>query len=182
MTLLPHLFAPGRIGPLEIRNRIVSTGHDTCMALRGEVSDELIAYHQARARGGAGLIIIQACGVHETARYTSHVLMAIREDAIPGFARLAATVHGHGSHIFAQLFHPGREVMEGQDGSIPAAFAPSAVPTSRFHVMPATLSRNMIGEIVGGYGAAARRLETAGFDGVEIVASHGYLPAQFLNP
>ena len=182
MISLPYLFSPGRIGPLEMRNRIVSTGHDTCMALRGGVSDQLIAYHEARARGGAGLIVLQACGVHETARYTSHVLMAISDKAISSFAKLAKTVHGQGAHIFAQLFHPGREVMEGQDGSIPAAYAPSAVATSRFHVMPAPLSPAMIGEIVEGYGVAARRLETAGFDGVEIVASHGYLPAQFLNP
>jgi 2,4-dienoyl-CoA reductase-like NADH-dependent reductase (Old Yellow Enzyme family) len=108
--------------------------------------------------------------------------MATSDAAIAGFARLAKAVHRHGARVLAQLFHPGREVMEGHDGSIPAAFAPSAVPNSRFHVMPSPMSRAMIGEIVTGYGEAARRFEAAGFDGVEIVASHGYLPAQFLNP
>src|SRR5262249_61152294 len=72
--------------------------------------------------------------------------------------------------------------MDGSDGSIPAAYAPSAVPNERFHVMPVPLSKRMIREIVAGYGDAARRMQKAGLDGCEIVASHGYLPAQFLHP
>ena len=72
--------------------------------------------------------------------------------------------------------------MESQDGSAPVALAPSAVPTERFHVIPRALPVDLIQEIVAGYGAGARRLREAGLDGVEIVASHGYLPAQFLNP
>ncbi|SDA92463.1 FAD-dependent oxidoreductase [Mesorhizobium qingshengii] len=182
MTLFPHLFSPLRIGGMEVRNRILSTGHDTVMAHDGHVTDRLIAYQEARAKGGAGLIVVQVSGVHETARYTSHVLMATSDDAIPGYRALADAVHRHGARICGQLFHPGREIMETQDGTAPVAYAPSAVPNSRFHVMPVPLSLGMIGEIVSGYGDAAARLMQAGFDGCEIVASHGYLPAQFLNP
>ncbi len=182
MTLFPNLFSPLKVGGIEVRNRIVSTGHDTVMAHDGHVTDRLIAYQEARAKGGAGLIIIQVSGVHETARYTSHVLMATSDDAIPGYRALADAVHKHGARICGQLFHPGREIMETQDGTSPVAYAPSAVPNSRFHVMPVPLSLRMIGEIVSGYGDAAARLMKAGFDGCEIVASHGYLPAQFLNP
>ncbi len=72
--------------------------------------------------------------------------------------------------------------MESQDGSAPVALAPSAVPNERFHVMPRALTLEMIEEIVAGYGSAAGRLQEAGLDGVEVVASHGYLPSQFLNP
>jgi 2,4-dienoyl-CoA reductase-like NADH-dependent reductase (Old Yellow Enzyme family) len=167
---------------MEVRNRILSTGHDTVMAHDGHVTDRLIAYQEARAKGGAGLIVAQVSGVHETARYTSHVLMATSDDAIPGYRALADAVHRHGARICGQLFHPGREIMETQDGTAPVAYAPSAVPNSRFHVMPVPLSLGMIREIVSGYGDAAERLMRAGFDGCEIVASHGYLPAQFLNP
>lgn len=167
---------------MEVRNRIVSTGHDTVMAHDGHVTDRLIAYQEARARGGAGLIIVQVSGVHETARYTSHILMATSDDAIPGYARLAKAVHRHGARVCGQLFHPGREIMETQDGTSPVAYAPSAVPNSRFHVMPVPLSLKMLREIVSGYGDAAARLMAAGFDGCEIVASHGYLPVQFLDP
>ncbi|MEZ5773133.1 MAG: FAD-dependent oxidoreductase [Hyphomicrobiaceae bacterium] len=178
----PHLFSPLRIGGTSIRNRIMSTGHDTSLAHQGEVSDALIAYQETRAKGGCGLIVTQVAGVHHTARYSSHVLMVDDDHFIPGFRRLAAAVHRHGARIVGQLFHPGREIMEGQDGSIPAAYAPSAVPNERFHVLPVPLSLGMIGEIVAAYGEGARRLEEAGYDGCEVVASHGYLPAQFLNP
>ena len=73
-------------------------------------------------------------------------------------------------------------MMESQDGSLSVALAPSAVPTERFHVMPRAMPVALIEEIVAGFGASAARLQAAGLDGVEIVASHGYLPAQFLNP
>ncbi|MGH9302819.1 MAG: FAD-dependent oxidoreductase [Acidimicrobiales bacterium] len=179
---LPHLFSELQIGRVVLKNRIVSPGHDTVMAEGGMVSDQLVAYQEARAAGGTGLIVMQAAGVHDTARYTYHVLMACDDSCIPGYQKVAKAVKAHGCRLFGQLFHPGREVMESQDGSAPVALAPSAVPNERFHVMPRALTIGLIKEIVDGYGAAARRLEEAGLDGVEVVASHGYLPSQFLNP
>ena len=103
---LSHLFSPIRIRGLEIKNRILSTGHDTTLITGGVPNDALIAYHEARAKGGAGLIVVQAAGIHETAKYTSHVLMA-SEASVPGYRQLAETVHKHGCKIFGQLFHPG---------------------------------------------------------------------------
>jgi 2,4-dienoyl-CoA reductase-like NADH-dependent reductase (Old Yellow Enzyme family) len=178
----PHLFSELAVGNVVLKNRIVSPGHDTVMAEDGMVSDQLVAYQEARARGGVGLIVLQAAGVHDSARYTYHVLMAVDDSCIPGYARLAKAVKQHGCRIFGQLFHPGREVMESQDGSAPVALAPSAVPNERFHVMPRAMPVSLIEEIIASYGAAARRLREAGLDGVEVVASHGYLPSQFLNP
>lgn len=180
--MLSHLFSPIKIKNLTIKNRILSTGHDTILPTHFIPNDALVAYHQARAEGGVGLIVMQVAGVHETARYTSHLLMATSDDCIPGYRRVAEVVHAHGCALFGQLFHPGREIMETQDGSLPVAYAPSAVPNERFHVMPRPLPTSMIEEIISGYASSAKRLETAGLDGVEIVASHGYLPAQFLNP
>jgi 2,4-dienoyl-CoA reductase-like NADH-dependent reductase (Old Yellow Enzyme family) len=178
----PNLFTPVTIGKVEIRNRILSTGHDTTLPTDGTVNDALIAYHEARAKGGAGLIVVQVAGIHDSARYTTHILMATGDECIPGYARLAETVHGHGAKVFAQLFHPGREIIESQDGSIPVAYAPSVSPSDRFHCIPRALPVAVIHEIVEGFGGGARRIKAAGIDGVEIVASHGYLPAQFLNP
>ncbi|MEO7126629.1 MAG: FAD-dependent oxidoreductase [Nakamurella sp.] len=179
----PHLFSPLTVGPVTLQNRIVSSAHDTVMTDRGQVSDQLVAYHQARAAGGAALIIVQAAGVHETARYTSHVLMASNDACIAGYQRLADAVHPFGTKLFGQLFHPGREVMDlADDGSTQVAVAPSATPQERFHVIPRALTIAEVTEIVASYGSAAARLEQGGLDGVEIVASHGYLPAQFLNP
>jgi 2,4-dienoyl-CoA reductase-like NADH-dependent reductase (Old Yellow Enzyme family)/thioredoxin reductase len=179
---LTHLFSPLTIRGKTIKNRILSTGHDTTMPTDSLPNDRLVAYHKARAEGGVGLIIVQVAGVHESARYTTHVLMATTDECIPGYRKIADVCHANGTTVFGQLFHPGREVMEGQDGTMPVAYAPSAVPNERFHVMPRPMSKSMIGEIVEGYGSAAKRLAAGGLDGVEIVASHGYLPAQFLNP
>lgn len=179
----PNLFSPLQIGPTTLPNRIVSSAHDTVMTHDGQVTDQLVAYHAARAAGGAGLIVIQAAGVHESARYTSHVLMAADDSCIDGYRRIAEAVHPYGTRLFGQLFHPGREVMDRRaDGSAQAPVAPSPVAQERFHVMPRQLRIEEIAEIVLGYAEAATRLADAGLDGVEIVASHGYLPAQFLNP
>jgi 2,4-dienoyl-CoA reductase-like NADH-dependent reductase (Old Yellow Enzyme family) len=180
--MYPTLFSPLRIGPVLLKNRVVSTGHDTVMAHDGLVTDRLVAYHEARAAGGAGLVVVQVAGVHPSAKYTYHVLMADTDDCIPGYRRLAETLHAHGCMAFGQLFHGGREIMESQDGSLPVSLAPSSVPNERFHVMPRAMPVTLIEEVVDGYGGAAARLMAAGMDGVEIVASHGYLPAQFLNP
>ena len=178
----PHLFTPITIGGATIRNRILSSGHDTVMAEDGLVTDRLVAYQEARARGGTGLIVIQVAGVHPTARYTSTELTADTDETVPGFTRLAEAIHRHGATVFGQLFHGGREIMETADGTLAVAWAPSAVPTERFHVMPRAMTDGLIREILDGFGAAAARLERAGLDGVEVVASHGYLPSQFLNP
>jgi 2,4-dienoyl-CoA reductase-like NADH-dependent reductase (Old Yellow Enzyme family)/thioredoxin reductase len=178
----PHLFSPITIGGATIRNRILSSGHDTVMAEHGLVSDRLIAYQEARARGGAGLIVIQVAGVHPTARYTATELTADTDATIPGYTKLAAAIHRHGTAVFGQLFHGGREIMDTEDGTLAVAWAPSPVPTERFHVVPRAMTEPLIRDILAGFGASAARLQAAGLDGVEVVASHGYLPSQFLNP
>jgi len=178
----PNLFSPFTLKTTEIRNRIFSTGHDTYLPEGGLPSDALIAYQRARARGGAGLIVIQVVGVHETSRYTEALLMGTSDDCIPHFARLIEAIHAEGAKVFIQLFHPGRELLGRPDGVIQPAFAPSHSPSERFKVIPREMSTGLIGEILDGYGQAARRMAEAGADGVEIVASHGYLPAQFMNP
>ena len=180
--LFPHLFDPIALGPLTVRNRIVSSGHDTVLDDYGHIGDDLVAYHEARAQGGAGLIVLQVSGVHETARYTSHVLMATDESSVPGYQAVAEAVHRHGATIFAQLFHPGREVMDGERGMAPRAKAPSDEPQERFKVVPEALTTAEVKDIIAGYGRAAKRITDSGIDGVEIVASHGYLPIQFFNP
>lgn len=180
--MFPHLFSPLTLRGKRLRNRILSTGHDTTLPTDGTVNAALIAYQAARARGGVGLIVTQVAGVHETARYTSHLLMATDDGCIPGYAALARAVHDEGALIVSQLFHPGREIMESAEGLLAIAWAPSVTPNERFHVMPRELTPAMIAEITAGYASAARRMAQAGLDGVEFVASHGYLPAQFLNP
>lgn len=108
--------------------------------------------------------------------------MATDDACIPGYRRVAEACHAEGCVVLSQIFHPGREIMESADGLLAVAYSASASPNERFRVMPRELDQPLIDEIVAGYAAAARRLHQAGLDGVEVVASHGYLPAQFLNP
>src|SRR6185437_9793971 len=181
MLKFPHLFSPLQLRNVWIANRILSTGHDTDLGRHGLPGDELVAYQRARAKGGAGLIIVQVVGVHETARYTAEVLMGTSDDCIPHFRRLFDAIRAEGTRAFVQLFHPGRELLGRRNGVAQAAYSASWSPSERFRIVPRALALDEVAEIIDGYGATARRMAEAGADGVEIVASHGYLPAQFLS-
>ncbi|MBM7369049.1 oxidoreductase [Gordonia hydrophobica] len=180
-TQFSLLSSPIDIGRVTVKNRIVSSGHDTGMSVDSAVSDQLVAYHRARAAGGVGLIVLQVSGIHETARYTTHMLMATDDSAIDGYRRIAEAVHPYGTKVFGQVFHPGREMMESLDGSRPVAYSASNAINDRFHQVPAAMPKDMIDEVITGYADGAERMRKGGLDGTEIVASHGYLPAQFLN-
>ncbi len=177
----PNLFSPIDIGNLALRNRIVSTGHETHLNEHGQIGDAMIAYHEARARGGAGLIVTEVALVHSSAVFVASPIRVDRDDCIPGYRRLAQAVHGHGCGLIAQLFHPGREMLASEDGTAPVSYSASPTPNERFHVMPRPMTQDMISEVISAHGDAALRMREAGLDGVEIVGSHGYLPAQFLS-
>lgn len=177
----PNLFSTIKLGNCEVKNRIVSTGHHTYLADR-EPNDDLIAYHAARAEGGAGLIISEIIAVHETAAFSGQLLTIDEATDLKAYSRLADVCHQHDCKLFAQLFHPGREILSSKSGFSPIAYAPSAVANERFHILPKPMPQWLIKEIIDGFGNCAHGLEKAGFDGVEIVGSHGYLPAQFLSP
>lgn len=179
---LDNLFSPVKIGELEIKNRILSTGHQTVLVNDGSPNDALIAYHEARARGGAGLIITEIAAVHPTAFFTDNTIAGYSDDCIPGYRKLADAVHKYGTKVFGQLFHPGREVYGTTlDGRKTVAYSASESPAERYLVIPQEMSSALIDEVIQGYASTAGRMKKAGLDGVEIVASHGYLPAQFLS-
>jgi 2,4-dienoyl-CoA reductase-like NADH-dependent reductase (Old Yellow Enzyme family) len=110
------------------------------------------------------------------------MIMADDDGVIEGYAKLSEELHNWGTAVFGQLFHPGREILEEEDGLRQVAVAPSAVMNERGRVVPRELRLDEIEEIIDGYARAALRLRSGGLDGVEIVASHGYLISQFLNP
>ncbi|HMO28144.1 FAD-dependent oxidoreductase [Enterovirga sp.] len=178
----PHLFSPIRIRDAQIRNRILSTGHQTYLARGGVPGEDLIAYHEARARGGAGLIIVESARFHATSLLDAPELNASDDTCIAGYRALAAAVHRHGARIFGQLSHAGRVTKRMKDGLRGIAFAPSAVPDNRFHTMPREMPLDLVEELVEACGDAAARFAEAGLDGIELVASHGLLFSQFLSP
>ena len=178
----PHLLSPIAIGRTKLRNRIVSSGHGTRLVEDHVVGDRLHAYHAARARGGAGLIITEAAMVVDTTVASSAHLVVSDDRAIPSFRRLAETLHEAGCALFGQLFHLGLEQSHDADGRRAVAYGPSFAPSERYHNAAREMSHAMVRELVGRYADAAGRMKQAGLDGVEIAASHGYLVAQFLSP
>ncbi len=182
MSNFSNLLSPFQIKGLEIRNRIFSTGHETLLVTGGIPDEALAAYHEARARGGAGLIVTEATSVHESAFFNTAMPVGYTRDCIPGFRLVADAIHHHGTIVFGQLYHPGGEMMGiWPDGSRPVCWAPSANDHERYLVTSRAMSDAMIRSVITGYATTAANLVEAGYDGVEIVASHGYLPAQFLS-
>ena len=177
---LERLFSPLRIGPAELPNRIVSTAHQTTLVHEHLPTDHFVAYHEARARGGTGLIVLEATAVHPSGLLTPHTLAGYRDEVVPALRRVAEAVRPHGTRLFVQLFHGGREQIASPPRA--PALAPSAIPTQRFHVEPRALSEAEIGELVAGFARAADLAAEAGLDGVEVSAAHGYLAAQFFTP
>ena len=178
----PHLFSPLTVGTLEIKNRIFSTGHQTNMVQGGLPTDRMVAYQEAKAAGGAGLVILEAARMHETAAGPGHILDLRSDDAITAFRTLADAVKRHDCRIFGQLAHPGLASLRFRQDIRQPVYSASAVRDHRFKNVSRPLGRDQIAAIADGYGAGAERLVKAGFHGVEVTASHGMLPAQFLNP
>jgi 2,4-dienoyl-CoA reductase-like NADH-dependent reductase (Old Yellow Enzyme family) len=177
--VLEHLLAPLDIGSVTIPNRVVSTSHQTSLVHDHLPTDDLIAYHAARAAGGAGLVVVEATAVHPTGLLTAHTVGGYLPAIVPVWERLAGAVHEHGTRIFCQLFHGGREVIAA--GARPPAVAPSSIPSPRFRTEPRALTIAEIEEMLAGYETAARHAAEGGLDGVEVCAGFGYLPTQFLS-
>jgi 2,4-dienoyl-CoA reductase-like NADH-dependent reductase (Old Yellow Enzyme family) len=175
-----RLLEPLTLGPMKLPNRIVSTAHQTNLVVDHLPTDDFIAYHEARARGGAGMIVLEAAAVHPSGLLTSKTLAAYLPESGPALRRVAEATRPHGTRLLVQLFHGGREQIAVPPRA--AVLAPSAIPSPRWRVEPRALDGREIEEIIGGYAAGARTAEHAGFDGVEISAAHRYLIASFFDP
>ena len=178
--MLETLLSPLLVGPVRLRNRIVSTAHQTTLVHEHLPTDDFVAYHEARARGGVALIVLEATAVDPSGLLTPHTLAGYREESTAGFARVAAAVRPHGARLFVQLFHGGREQIASPPRA--PAISASAVPSRRFHVEPRAATQADIESIVDGYARSAANVAAAGLDGIEISAAHSYLAAQFFTP
>lgn len=179
-SLFSHLLSPLQLGTLTLKNRMIFTAHDSALQVLGQVSDAYVAYQVARTRGGAGLQILAAASVDENSSYYDNQLLISTDDVIPGLRKMADAVHAEGGRVFSQLLHSGGLATASSDGSRPVAYGASSVRIERTHERPRQLSVTEIKQIVRRFGEAAKRAQTAGMDGVEICASQGNLPQQFL--
>lgn len=180
-VMMSKLYSPGRIGRLDIRNRVVMAPMGLAYCPGGEVSDRIVEFFRLRARGGVGLIVLGAVGI-DPLRKIDHDMVYMHDDSfIPGLRRLTEAVRAEGAKIFAQLFHAGRYARTKEYFGVPAV-APSSVPSSFTGETPQELTFKEITEMISFFAEGAKRAQKAGFDGVEIIGNSGYLIGQFLSP
>ncbi|MGI5879526.1 MAG: FAD-dependent oxidoreductase [Syntrophomonadaceae bacterium] len=183
MNKYPNLFKPAYIGNCQIFNRLVMAPMATGYASSyGEITDNNINYYESRARGGAGLIIVEAACVDSPVGREGFGQIHIDHPRyIPGLSRLATAIRSHGSCAFIQLFHAGRQTSTiVTEGNTPVAPSPLACPFMR--EKPRELTAEEIDIIRAKFVSAAMIASMAGFDGIELHAAHGYLINQFLSP
>ena len=173
------LFSPAQIGTLQLRNRLVMTPMHLGYSPKGVVNDQLIEFYRARARGGVGLIIVGGCGIDRIGN--AYGMTQLDDDnQIPGLRQLVDAVHSEGAKIVPQLYQAGRYAHSALTGQ--PSVAPSPIASRLTGQIPVELTEEKIVEIIASFVSAAKRAQTAGFDGVEILASAGYLISQFLSP
>ena len=176
------LFTPITIGKLALPARLIKTATAETRATNdGFVTPELIDFYLPMAKGGTPLIITGNIYVSLDGKSAPRQVGADSDDKIPGLTQLVAAVHAHGSRMFAQLNHCGRQVVPRFAG-LPEAVSASATTELVTGTRPRALTIAEIERLVERYADAAGRCRRAGFDGVQIHAANGYLMSQFLTP
>lgn len=173
------LFEPVRLGPVTLRNRTIRAAAFEGMAPGHEVSDALVGYHQAVAKGGVGMTTVAYAAVAQSGLAFTHQLW-LRPEALPGLRRLTDAIHAEGAKASIQLGHCGN--MAKPDTAGGRALAPSAKLNLYGPVWPRAMTADDIAQVTKRFGDAVRLAKDAGFDAVELHAGHGYLISQFLSP
>jgi 2,4-dienoyl-CoA reductase-like NADH-dependent reductase (Old Yellow Enzyme family)/thioredoxin reductase len=196
MEKLVKLFEPGKIGTMEVKNRIVLAplGHGFTFATKdGHLTERLLAFYEARAKGGVGLIQLTVSALGRP--YATGLvfgpgsLSIVDDEHIPSAQRFTRAMHAHGTKVSFQITHHGAAIARAVQQRPPVEYpelmrvvAPSGSqdPLTGFETHSLTVDE--IRGIVEAFGQAARRGKAAGFDAVRIQGCHGYLIHQFLSP
>lgn len=174
--MFEHLLSPIKIRGLELKNRIILPAMGTRMASeKGEITDRLIAYHAARAKGGCGLNIVEVAAVHRPSS-PAHFVWICEDSLIEGHKKLTDAIHENGGKAGIQLWQGGLAVSMDPSAQI---LLPSDMNLGQYTIPGITLEQ--IKEIVFCYGQAARRAVEAGYDCIEFHLAHNYLPHSFLS-
>ena len=170
------LFQPIEISGLQLKNRLVVPPMGSGFAAEdGSVTDRLINYHEARARGGFDMITLEVTAVDGVeGKGSGHQLSIFDDRFIPGFKRLVDRVHAAGAKVGVQLYHPGRVTMPVFIGGRKPV-GPSAVPDPIWRQETRELTIEEIHKLVKAFAQGARRAKEAGFDYAELHGAHGYI-------
>lgn len=174
-----HIFTPIKIGNVEIKNRLAVSAMVTQYCLHdGLATERYISYHEAKAKGGWGLIITENYPIEENVGSFVNLPGLWSDHQIASHKELTDRVHKYGAKICCQIYHAGRAAnLELCDQTV----APSVIRDHTRNDLPRALTIEEIKDIVEKFGDAALRVKKAGFDMVELHAGHGYLINQFLS-
>lgn len=177
-----YLAKEGRIGSLTIKNRIVVPALNNNFTHNAFMTPESVDFYVSKAKGGAGLVIVEATSV-DYPRSRSVLNPAIDDEKyIPGFKEIADGCHKYGAKVMVQLSHVGRQSRKMITGMDPVAPSPISSKSPLYPDTPKVLEKEDIDEIVGKFAKAAVIAKKSGLDGVEIIMAHGYLANNFLTP
>jgi len=172
----PDVFAPARLGPVDLRNRIIKAATFEGMSPRNVVSDHLVEFHRRSAAGGVAMTTVSYVAVSRDGMGAPAEIY-IHDAATEGLARIAGVVHGEGARIAAQLGHAGAVgVLPGK-----RVVGPSAMRTMT-GAKVAPLTAGGIDEVVEQFAAGARMLRATGFDSIEVHLGHHSLLSAFMSP
>ncbi|UGT41471.1 NADH:flavin oxidoreductase [Nocardia yamanashiensis] len=176
---MTDVFAPARLGPLTLRNRVIKAATFEGRTPDALVTDELIEFHREVAAGGVGLTTVAYCAVAPGGRTDRHQIW-MRPEAVAGLRKLTDAVHAEGAAASAQIGHAG-PVANAASNRLPALspspmFSPLGM---RFMKVPNEFE---IRELIDAHVRAARLAEESGFDAVEIHFGHNYLVSAFMSP
>lgn len=176
MSTYEHVLSPMRIGSVQLRNRVVRTSQGSGLAVDQLVSDDMIAFLLARARGGIALAFADVAQIH----WSSPAMLDLSTDRVlAGLTKLTTAVQAEGMRLFQQIWHGGPTQLT-LDSSAP--WAASHVPDPGLGMLPIPMTRLMMDELTGAFVGAALRAREGGIDGIELHAGHGYLFSSFLSP
>lgn len=175
----PDVFAPARLGPVRLRNRIIKSATFEGLTPRGEVTDALVDFHRRVAEGGAAMTTVAYCAVAPEGR-TERRQIVLGPAAVPGLRRLTDAVHAAGAAASAQLGHAG-PVSDASSTRLPALGPSRRLNPMSFRVTRAATSEDLA-RIVAAHADAAWAAAEAGFDAVELHFGHNYLISSFLSP
>lgn len=179
--MLNHLFSTFTIEGKQLKNRCVVPA----MVMNycnedGTCTERFTAYHEAKAKGGFGMIITEDFAVTPGGKGFKYLPGLWNDEQIAGFAEFTERIHKYDTVVIAQIYHAGRQTSRNVIGQAP--WAPSAIPCPFSPDMPHEMTVEEIRETVEQYGDCAYRAKKAGFDGIEIHGAHGYLLAEFMSP
>ncbi len=178
----PNLFRPGRIGSMEVRNRLIGSPMErNYCTVEGRITQRYVDYMLARARGGVGLMYTEATYVDPRGKGRALQMGLHDDELIPQLRKLVRVVQEHGARIGPELNFGGRVVNPEISGL--ESWAPSAVAyAGAAPWLPHAMTPDEIALVIDRFAQAARRAVEAGCDFVGIHGAHGYLLSQFFSP